>query len=447
MLFSARGAAAYRLVLDHAGKGGLLGGLLGAGAEGLAKLAPLLRRWGVGQRRMSAAPGTAEELEAFADTKGVDYMERGLDERFDDLGLASGIKPQSAADVARDIGPPRGKPGEPGELQAAGQRMGDAIDRAGAQGARGDWANVDKELANRSTRVLNSMPGAGPDPAPAVQQAIELQNLRAELPQPRTYQPSPSQPPVQIPVPPALPRHLQHKKAAWQKAGKMPKGVPLPSPDARQAQAYRRGAGAVAEELDSAMQSAGPELHSEWFNNKEAYEDLASFGDMATSQAARVKAQPMYKDAALYGSAVPGAASGYALSEQLGLGPWGAIPGAIAGGLVGGTIGKKYGRDMAGQGLMGLGIAATELAGPMRAVAGRVGPHTTLDEPNVTEAALSAIQSNPEALGGYSQRFREAAASPDPSAASALILELVQTDPDFRTYVLPMLRAGAVQQR
>jgi hypothetical protein len=58
----------------------------------------------------------------------------------------------------------------------------------------------------------------------------------------------------------------------------------------------------------------------------------------------------------------------------------------------------------------------------------------------VTERALDALHGNQQLLGTYASRIAEAAASPEPGAVNALIVKLIQTDPDFRTQVLPRLR-------
>lgn len=423
--------------LRDAGQGSLWGAGLTAGGELLSNyLGPLLRRIGVGMRRSSAAPGTAEDLNAIREREGIDYMEHGLDDAFDEQGLASYPWLQSAADVAKRIGPPAGGTG-PRMLQAAGNQLGDAVDTAQAMGVRGDWNNVDDTLRGGAQRVLDSMPAPA---LPQRQDAAELTRIRGELPGRMQQLQRNGQP---LPPREAPPRDLQRQKVGFQKAGKYPKGVPLPPPDQRQANSYRQAAGAVAGELDDTMQAAGPELHSQFTKGNKAYQDLSMFGEMAGEQAVRNQQRAPYRDPAMYAAGATGAGAGALLSERLGIG---AIPGAVLGGLGGARAGQAYGLDLAGAGTMLGGNALTELGGVAQAAAGRVGPQSTFGEPDVTEAALQAVGANKEALGPYSEQFIQAAASPNPSAASALILRLIQTDPEFRMYVLPMLRAGAVQR-
>jgi len=59
----------------------------------------------------------------------------------------------------------------------------------------------------------------------------------------------------------------------------------------------------------------------------------------------------------------------------------------------------------------------------------------------LTEAALDAMRNDPQALGPYLQQIAQAAGSREPDAVSALITRLSRTDPNFRTQVLPALRA------
>lgn len=61
---------------------------------------------------------------------------------------------------------------------------------------------------------------------------------------------------------------------------------------------------------------------------------------------------------------------------------------------------------------------------------------------STTDAALNALQNNPQALGPYAGQIAESAGSPEPGAVNALITKLIQTDPEFRTQILPRLRGN-----
>lgn len=61
------------------------------------------------------------------------------------------------------------------------------------------------------------------------------------------------------------------------------------------------------------------------------------------------------------------------------------------------------------------------------------------------DAALSALQNDPQQLGSYKGEFAKAAVSPEPGAVGALIARLVNTDERFRTEVLPALQRATLE--
>lgn len=420
------------------------GGLWGAGAaltgEALGAGGPALRRMGVAQRRASAAPGTLLDLRNIRNEHGIDYMTHGLDQAFDDLGLAGHPLPQSAAGVNKRIGTREG----PGLLSVAGDRMGDAVDTAGAEGVRGDWDRVQGAIAQRADQKLGTVV------APAKPQRAEaraLHRIAGELPETR-YQvlgQAPNWRVVPQPAPPALPRELQDQKVHYRQAGKLKPGVNNTQRDDIQANAYLGAGRDLADELDLTMQGARPELGEQFTKNRDAYQDLALFEDMSGKQADAVKSRSVIRDPLTYASTVGASGLGAGLSTALGLGP---IPGAAAGGLTGATFGQTYGRDALGLGMIGVGNTLSGAA-KLAPVAARSSPtQSGFNAPDVTSAAMAAISGDRAALGHYSQRFLEAQSKPDPKAATSdLLVELIQTDPEFRTYILPTLRDSAVQER
>lgn len=422
----------------------LWGGAFGAGAGATGELlglaGPALKRRGIALRRASGAPGDVGQLDSIAAREGIDYMEDGLDEAFGRLGLA-GWLPQSAAGVAKRIGPREG----PGLQSVAGSRLGDAIDTAQAQGVRGDWDRVQTGIDQRAADYTSGVPAPA---APQRAKARALRKIGQTLPQTRVsvdYQVQPPQITGVHPPPPALPRHLQNQKVHYQEAAKLRPGVQRLKRDDIEAEAYDAARGSLADELNLTMQGADPTINEQYVKNRDAFGELAQLEDMARKQAATVKSQTRIRNPFTYSTAIGGSGFGAALSTMAGIGPW---PGAAVGGLVGAGAGQKYGQDILG--MIGQGAGST-LTGVSRLtpVAAQLSPwNSTLNEPNVTEAAMALIGANRNAFDHYSPRFLEAMAQPEPRAAvGALMVELIQTDPEFRTYFLPKLRGSAVGQR
>lgn len=84
-----------------------------------------------------------------------------------------------------------------------------------------------------------------------------------------------------------------------------------------------------------------------------------------------------------------------------------------------------------------------EMSGPASGqFASAMAERSGAGNPDTAEQALTLLQSNPRALGGFASKFAEAAASPTRDAVTALIAKLTLTDQDFRTRILPQLSAA-----
>lgn len=544
--------------IDDAGIGGLIGGGLSAlGEAGGAALqwgGDKLRGLGVGQRRASAG-GSVPEYNAVRERDGIDAMESGLNQRFDELGLAKGWKPQSASDVYRRINPEGG----PGMLQDAGQKMGGAMDAAGEAGAYGDWGNVrqgiNEQAAGKLTAPIPSDPsiaaaerlrGIGnkipvrnqdaliepPEPPPLPQSAGPAQRPAAmyrpppagmQKPPPPPAPPIPDLPPAvpgledgtssllrgkmgrqvdrlnepldvpapdpysrpsaryqpphtgraapprpgAAPPPPAedpymfaddlveevpdgfnpnavSPRDLHTQKMEFERAGKYPEGTVATATEALEPTAYREASGPVRGELNDVMREAGPEFQVPFNEGNADFRDLSTFGAMAGKKADQNMATNPMRSPWTYGSSVAGAAAG-----GLAGGPLGAIGGAA----LGGGLGQRYGQDVAGMAMMGTGNAMRGAGGMAKAGAQASRQGVPFGSENdstdaaggrgylLSEAAIDMLQSDPQLLGQYAQGFADAYADPEPSALSTMIIKLSRTDENFRTQILPALRA------
>lgn len=151
----------------------------GAG-EAMMSMAPALDQGGIAMRRANAG-GSAGELNATRLDKGLEHMQTGLDENFDELGLADSLLPQSAYGVAKRLGGPA-KDGLPasGMIGDAGQRMGGALDGATDAGLRGSWDSVRGLMDNSIAAKMGSAP-APTDEMTAF--ASQLGGMRDQLPQ------------------------------------------------------------------------------------------------------------------------------------------------------------------------------------------------------------------------------------------------------------------------
>lgn len=328
--------------------------------------------------------------------------------------------------------------------------MGDAVDEAGAAGVRGDWDRVQANVAQRAAAKTANVPVPTDE---ALAEVSALQSLGDRLPHSSYQMASPTAggtiQVTQQPAPPALPRELQNQKVEHQKRGKFKKGVQAAPPDEVKASAHRDVAGSLADELNETMWRGPPETYNKFTKNRDAYQDLAMFEQMSGDQAVRVQDRSQRNPATYVASAAAPAAGAWA-SNALGLGPG---PGAAAGaatGILTSGIGQKYGQDALGLGMMGTSklMKGAAKASPLIS---RMGPKGSRDEPNVTESAMNLIGSDQTAFGHYLPRFLDAMAAGElpaqKAAVSALMTELIQTDPEFRQYVLPLLRTDAVKQR
>lgn len=90
--------------------------------------------------------------------------------------------------------------------------------------------------------------------------------------------------------------------------------------------------------------------------------------------------------------------------------------------------------DLAGQGIeaAGQGMNGARAQGMARALSG---PDSGIAQGRgnmLGEAALDALQNNPQLLGRYQTDFAQAASSPEPGAVNKLLIRLANTDAEFR---------------
>lgn len=479
-------------VLPNAGKGFLKGAAASLGGDalgaGLSKLGGGLRNVGVATRRASATGASPADLGTIRDERGIDFMENGLDQRFRELGLADSMKPQSAGDVYRKINPEAG----PGLLRSAGQREGAALDAAGEQGIRGDLTSVNQgingamgrrrgqaEVASDQTSaelgatraIQDRLPIAPPsaygrplnEPPPLPINANNLPMKKMGKPPSQKYAdwmdaheaetfaddvPFPADPDVPPPgFNPNLrtPRELHTQKKEFDAAGYSQDLAP--QSEKTSAAANRNVASGYRNELDDAMRQSGPENYQNFNEGRQDYRDLSLLGELSGKRADQNAGAAAFKNPFMYGGATAGAALGGTLGAVAG--PAGSVLGAGAGMAAGGKLGQKYGQDIAGMGMMGVGMGMQGAGGMASAgakVAGPAAAYSSEDNDRsrgylLSEAALDALQNEPQSLQGYASVFSAAAASPEPSAVSSLITKLSRTDPNFRKNVLPALRA------
>lgn len=182
-------------------------------------------------------------------------------------------------------------------------------------------------------------------------------------------------------------------------------------------------------------------------------------GNGIWSVADRLSRLPAIMKAGKWAGKAAGAAAGGAVGSAAGsgLGPLGA-PLVAAGAAVGADAGGKLGQAALSGGIRAVGNAAgavgdvvndpTARAAALAATlsGGRQANAPTQGSPQqqafsalesgrgnkLSDAALNALQNQPQALGEYTDRFAQAASSPEPGAVNDLISKLMDTDPKFR---------------
>lgn len=137
------------------------------------------------------------------------------------------------------------------------------------------------------------------------------------------------------------------------------------------------------------------------------------------------------------------------------------VLGAAAGAGTKAAIGGMQGRGasmiagMQGMGAAGLEAAAGPQAGARMDAMGRAFRDQQTSPAQSTgqgrgnklgEAALSALQNNPQIFGQWQAEFAQAASSPEPGAVNALISRLAQKDPEFRAGPLQQLQQMTAQE-
>jgi hypothetical protein len=252
--------------------------------------------------------------------------------------------------------------------------------------------------------------------------------------------------------------------------------------DAVPARASRDASNIAGRYLGDAMdEMALPETAAAYHGANDAYEKAAGIANMARAKQRELDSQGTFSLPNI-GRTLGGVAGGATLGGQVA-----GIPGAIVGG-VAGFAGNKamqnYGPDMmadflrSGPGMRDAAVGGTiggMVAGPAGAIGGAAlggmgrpgvqaatgagqaitGARDRGEDPGaaaqreleqgrgymLTDAALDALRNEPQALGTYARQFADAMQSNDPDAVGVLIQRLSRTDPNFRTQVLPALRA------
>lgn len=457
----------------------------GAG-EFMTKAAPAVDKAGIALRRANAG-GSAGELNATRMNQGLEHMQSGVDQDFADLGLASSWKPQSAYGVASKL--------ENQTIPRAGQQMGDAIDAAGEAGVRGDWDSVRQSMDNSKRAAMRG------NPEPTTSQrgfASEMDRIaEQELPAHVTpYNEDVTLPESPFPVDPigappidemarpprsawdgllepdpaynpnaATPRELQTKKNAFEAEGYPREGTVRLDSEAPRADAYRASAGAARAELGDAMQSQSfNDYYPDFKAGNETIEKATPIAAMAGNRAAANKAGSSVFNPLTLTMMGAGAAPGALMGS-----PATALAGGV-GAYAANAIGRNYGQDLAGMGarataagmqgagglMQGLGRASGAVSGiagasePDRDMMKRFADQQPMSAEQsidsgrgymLSDAAIDALRNDRQALGRYAAQFAQAMSSNEPDAVSALITRLSHTEPDFRTQVLPALRA------
>lgn len=404
----------------------------GIAGEAMTAAGPAIDKAGVAMRRANAG-GTAGELNAIRQNQGLEHMQSGIDQDFQDLGLASSLLPQSAYGVAKKLGTPE----SPGIVQAGGQQMGSAIDDATAAGVHGSWDSVRGSMDNSVRGELGNMP-------PTVSQqgyAGEMRRIASdELPQPGQIQmnrfdpeaapPPPPQAPPLGQIPQGAPSELSDPRVMQMiNAQRVRLDEPFTPPSADAVPQGNLGApvrqmarptmqpgedwlapvrNAADEASPRDLQTMKNRFESEAYPKQgtvrpesdapraAAYRDAASanraelhdamsgtdfYPDFNAGRETVEKATPL---AAMAGARAAANKAGSRLTNPLTWGPAaagaglgaasGGVPGAIAGAAIGGVanhVARNYGQDMAGMGARALGQGMGG-AGQMMQAGGRL---------------------------------------------------------------------------
>jgi hypothetical protein len=391
--------------------------------------------------------GEPGDYKRLADSRGLDYAFDGPAGIVEELDLANKWVPQSARDYANKL---------EGIKKSVGPEMAENLEVAGADPRTHVLRDMPRELGSNmpppmeaagrestsqsmlADELLGPQPELATDvqlrqsPEPSV--AGALQELERAAPNGTDMGDSLSSAYGRLrgrlpeAVPPVLePKRLNELKTAYQdqayegaKAGDTPGSI------------AEQSAGNAARATNDLLKGAlakhpDPEHLARHENLSQTYSDSSLLEEMARNKAAGTQGQaagtglwgtlsaPITRKVRQYGPDFT------ANVMQRGADAAGATAKAITPGVV-----------------EGVGKAAAYANAPIVQAAGRWGGQ----EPRVRQNVLAALESAPEQLGAYAQRLQQAASSPSETAIDDEITRLIQTEPEFRTYYLPMLRVG-----
>lgn len=368
---------------------------VGEGVDATGRLAQATSR-GLGaisdQARNAAVGGTAADYRNLAEERGLDYAMQGPSDAIRSLGLANRLIPQSPRTYANKAQTAR---------EAAGADVGQALDEAGLDPS----THVLRDDLGAALGQREALARNGTTRGDALSNSYGRMGVLLDRDAPPVF----------------TPRALNEQKTAYYDQGyKEGKVADLPASIGAES---ARGGGASAKDLLLGALGNTPVQKAQYEGAAQRFGDASMIEDMARNRAAGNQAAPT-------GAGLWGTLTQPATRVVKDFGPDLAANVTQLGADAAGGLGN-FTRNLAAPAARGLGA----LAGSPLTQAAAGG--------NVTDAALGALQSNPQLLGQYKNQFAEAAGSPAPGAVSALITRLIQTDPEFRTRVLPQLRAAA----
>lgn len=381
--------------LNDKATGTVLGGAFGKiGNVAVGKLSSLLGRGAAAAEREAMNQGLMHSGATRGDLK-----------RLDDLGGR-----EKFAEGAQRLGL-TGRPGKVMDRATAVDKAANAERAAIEQAADVDALAVDPAAVrgNMVGRVAAQFPGITPAHNAANVAAGYVDNI---APEPGAGAPW---------------RQLDKQRQYWGEKANFASGTP-------ENQVRQQMHGAVNEELGDALSLQTPGAGDRWRQLGRDQQVAKELGSIATAGADRAREWGVGDALAVGGGGALGAL----------LGGYSSIPAAAA------TLAAKRGLQsnqhllMQGGSKLGSLLArggqgfADNVAQPaLGSLGGQLGAAAN---PRLDQSALDMLRAGGQDLGPYKSQFAEAAGSPEPGAVSALVAELIQTDPVFRTQVLPQLR-------
>lgn len=419
---------------------GLAGGAINKLGQGAGAAEQALM--GAARKARTAAVGaTGADLKKLAQSRGLDYVEGDLGDLPTQLGVTNRLLPQSPSQYAQRFGD---------RAAQANEQIGQSISDAEAQGL--DRGFVSKAPIDEALQRAQGAAAHGPlgDRASA---ANAFGSVRGALEDQTVNTPS----------------QLRNLKSTYDSAA-YPNQL-QGSSESFMGQAHKTAADAARGQLRDVMGYALPETEQAFTQGNADYGSSKVLEELARNRGAQQYA-------------------GGGLAGNLGAGAIGAGVGATFGGTAGAVSGaalgfarpalaaaQQYGPDLGANlatlGSQGAGRMANAVPGargfanmPMGQTGAATGGADVLEQfvggdprdqaqrsmaegrgymlPDVIE---KLAYSDPQQLGPYAQKFQEALNAEGGSRVNALLLDLQQNDPDFRTQVLPRLQAMTAGQR